>query len=656
MQSYSIGLSGLGAAQKALDLIGNNIANASTEGYHLQEIVLSPAYTVQYGDIMLGGGVDIERVNRLIDTLLEQEILNQQSSLGQVECELYSLRTVENAFGELSSDSGLSATIDEFFNALRDLTAHPTEVVWQSQAVTAADAMAGQFRGLVEFLSTLNTQIMFEAQNNVEQVNTLVSNIAALNHEIQRKEVAGAEANNLRDQRDQAIKELSELVGVETQAREFGVVDVSIGGLPAVTGTAVTTLETGLNEDGELGISVAGEYTFITDVESGKIGGLFSLKNEILSNIRNDLDSLASAIITQINQIHVQGVGSEGSFTQLTGWKMPSENLADFEPQLADGKIYIRVTDTNMGAITRHEITVDATTDSLSSIAADITTNIVGLTAFVTDNRLNIVADADYEFDFLPAVLSGPTASTLNGSSPPAISVSGIYTGAANDTFVFAVSGAGSVGNGDLLLEVKDGGGAGDVIAVLNIGSGYVAQDPIDVGNGIKIYVGAGNFAVGDSFEVDAFANTDTSGLLAAIGMNTFFQGSGAGDMAVRPDILDNPGLVATAAGADMTDNTNVLRMAALQDQSLSTLSDLTPGEFYRRLVTDLGQDVQIKEMRAENIHTIAQNLAQQQSEFSGVDINEQAAQMLVFEQMFNAMARYLETINSSILALMQII
>jgi len=654
MQSYSIGLSGLSAAQKALDLIGNNIANAATEGYHRQEIVLTPAYTAQYGEAMLGGGVDIDRVNRMIDTLLEQEILSRQSSLSQIECELYNLRAVENAFGELSGDSGLSAAIDKFFNALQDLTAHPTEVVWQSQAVTAADAMAGQFRTLAEFLNTLDTQIMLEARNNVEQVNTLVSSIAALNQDIQRKELAGGQANNLRDQRDQAIKELSELIGVETQARDFGVVDVSIAGLPAVTGTAVTALETGLNEEGKLGISVAGEYNFTTDVEGGKTGALLSLKNQILSDIQTSLDTLASTIMTQVNQIHVQGVGSEGAFTQLAGWKMSTENFADFEPQLTDGMIYIRVIDTNTGAITRHEINVDVATDSLSSIAADITANIAGLTAFVAEGRLNIVADADHKFDFLPAVLSEPTAGTLNGSSPPVISVSGIYTGAVNDTFVFTVSGAGSVGNGELVLEVRDG--ADDVVAILNVGDGYAAQDLIDVGNGIKIAVSAGDFAAGDNFEVDAFASTDTSGVLAAVGMNTFFQGSSARDMAVCSSILESPALVATAAGADMTDNANALRMAALRDQSLSTLNDLTPGQFYRRLVTAVGQDVQIKQMRQDNIQVIARNLARQQSEFSGVDINDQAAQMLVFEQMFNAMAKYISTINSSLSTLMQLI
>ena len=149
MDSFSIGISGLKAAQRAFDIIGNNVANAATDGYHRQRIELRPAYSSQVGALLLGGGVDVVGVTRLIDGLLEQEILRQESLLGQVSQEFTTLQTVENTFGEFLEGSGLSAAIDNFFNALQDLSAHPTEVIWQNQIVTAAKTMAGQFRTLV---------------------------------------------------------------------------------------------------------------------------------------------------------------------------------------------------------------------------------------------------------------------------------------------------------------------------------------------------------------------------------------------------------------------------------------------------------------------------------------------------------------------------
>ena len=651
MDSFSVGLSGLDAAKKGLDIIGNNIANAATAGYHRQRIELSPAYMSEVGGILLGGGVVYEGVTRLIDSFLEGELLRQGSSLGQVSQELATLRSVENSFGELSTGSGLSKAIDEFFNALQDLSAHPGELIWQGQAVAAAEAMATQFRTLGEFLTTLESQIILEAGNTVGRINILLGEIAELNFKIKTLQIAGGEANNLQDQRDQCIAELSKLIGVQTVDREYGVIDVTIGGLPGVTGNTATELEVGLNEAGELGVTVAGSFNYRTDLQGGRLGGLLSLKNELIYEIHEDLDDLASAIIQQINQYHIQGVGSAGSFTELTGWTMQDEDLADFDPPVVDGKIYIRVINTSTGEITRNEVDVDVSTDTLTTLATKITA-ITGLSASVVSSQLRIQADTNYEFDFLPAVLPEPTNSTLTGA-PPTISVSGIYTGTKNQAFTFTVIGTGSVGNGTLQLEVENGDG--EVVTTLNVGSGYAAGDTLDIGNGIKISVSTGDLNDSETFEVDAFGSTDTSGVLAAVGLNTFFSGDSALDMAVCSEISAEPGRVATALGADMTDNANALRMAGLEEQAISTLDGLAPGEFYRQLVTNLGQTVSVKQIQEDNVEVIIQNLAEQQGELSGVDINDEAAQMLVFEQIFQAMAKYLNTVHTAIQSIMDI-
>jgi len=651
MDSFSVGLSGLDAAKKGLDIIGNNIANAATAGYHRQRIELSPAYMSEVGGILLGGGVVYEGVTRLIDSFLEGELLRQGSSLGQVSQELATLRSVENSFGELSTGSGLSKAIDEFFNALQDLSAHPGELIWQGQAVAAAEAMATQFRTLGEFLTTLESQIILEAGNTVGRINILLGEIAELNFKIKTLQIAGGEANNLQDQRDQCIAELSKLIGVQTVDREYGVIDVTIGGLPGVTGNTATELEVGLNEAGELGVTVAGSFNYRTDLQGGRLGGLLSLKNELIYEIHEDLDDLASAIIQQINQYHIQGVGSAGSFTELTGWTMQDEDLADFDPPVVDGKIYIRVINTSTGEITRNEVDVDVSTDTLTTLATKITA-ITGLSASVVSSQLRIQADTNYEFDFLPAVLPEPTNSTLTGA-PPTISVSGIYTGTKNQTFTFTVIGTGPVGNGTLQLEVENGDG--EVVTTLNVGSGYAAGDTLDIGNGIKISVSTGDLNDSETFEVDAFGSTDTSGVLAAVGLNTFFSGDSALDMAVCSEISAEPGRVATALGADMTDNANALRMAGLEEQAISTLDGLAPGEFYRQLVTNLGQTVSVKQIQEDNVEVIIQNLAEQQGELSGVDINDEAAQMLVFEQIFQAMAKYLNTVHTAIQSIMDI-
>jgi flagellar hook-associated protein 1 FlgK len=655
MQNYNIALSGLEASQKALDIIGNNIANAATDGYHRQRIELTPKYLTEVGTTIFGGGVEVSRITRLIDSLLEEEILSQQSLLKHVSQELITLQTIENTFGELSIGSTLSKTLDEFFNALQDLSTHPSEIVWQNQVVTNSRNLAEQLRTLAEILSRLEEQIQLEAQNIIERINTLTSQIAELNDKIERIEITGGMANNLRDQRDQLLVDLAELARIETHSREYGVVDVNIGGISVVSSTIATDLEVGLKEDMSLGISAAGTLIFNTTIQGGQLGGLLSLYNEIISDIHDDLDTLAISIIQLVNQYHVQGVGSYGSFTELTGWAMSSENLADFDPPVTDGKIYIRVTNTSTGEITRHEIDIDVSTDTLTTIAAAIT-GIDGLNATVNSSKLNIQAETNYEFDFLPAVLPEPDPTTINLTAvpPPTISVSGIYNGTENQTFTFTVIGTGSVGNDDLELQVENG--VGEVITTLNIGAGYAAGDKLDIGNGIKISLSIGDLNEDDSFQVKAFANTDTSGVLAAVGLNTFFYGSSATDIAVDTAIVNSPGRIATALGADMTDNNNALRLAGLRYQAVSDLNNYTFEEYYHRLVADIGQQISVKQLRQDNIEAILQNLANRQSDISGVNINDEAAQMLIFEQMFQALAKYLTTIQSSTKTIMEII
>jgi len=654
MDSQSIAISGLKAAQSAFEIIGNNIANAATDGYHRQRVDLTPAFSSQEGTDLIGGGVDIAGVTRMMDRLLQMEIFRQQSSLDQISHELNVLRSVENAFGELSGNKGLNTAIDEFFNALQDLSAHPTDVIWQNQAVNAAETMVAQFHVLGEYLSTLESQIALEAENTIEQVNTLTHKIAELNGKIKQEEVSGRQANNLKDQRDQLISELSKLINTETQHREYGVVNVHAAKIPVVTGTSAFELEVGSKENRKLGLSVAGDITYNMDVKGGRLGGLFSLKNEIISDIHSDLDTLAYAIIEQVNQYHVQGVGSEGSLTETTGWSMTSEALADLDPPVSDGNISIRVTNTTTGEITRTTVPVDASTGSLTTVADNIAT-IPGLTASVFDSRLHIQADPNYEFDFLPCVLPSPTASNFTGAtSPPTVSVSGIYTGTENQTYTFAISGTGSVGNGTLQITATDGDG--HVVTTLNIGTGYAAGDSLDVGNGIQIALSTGDVVDGNTFEIDTFAETDTSGVLAAVGINTFFSGNNATNMAVCSEIVRSPGRIATALGPDKTDNTNALRMKNSRNHAADSLNAMTPGEFYRRLVTDTGQQISIKQIRQDSVEAILQSLANQESEISGVDINDEAAQMLVFEQMFNALARYLSTVQLLISNIMEII
>ncbi|MBP7051094.1 MAG: flagellar hook-associated protein FlgK [Phycisphaerae bacterium] len=656
MANYTIGLTGLTAATTALEVIGNNIANASTEGYHRQRVELTTASGGSTGADVVGAGVDVAGVTRLVNTLLEAEILRQKSSYTEINQELSVMTSVETTFGEFAEGSGLNATIDEFFSALEGLAAHPLESVYRSDVVSAAEVMSSEFQRLGNSIEDLKTQIVMEAETVGDSVNSLITQIAELNGQIQNAEVSGAQANNLRDQRDQLITKLGQYVSVNTQSRDYGVVDVSIAGLPVVTGTVTLGIHVGVNDDGTLGVFAEGSRGRHLNIKGGELGGLLALKNDLLDDVAANLDTLAKAIIGAVNQYQVQGLGADGSFTELTGWGVGDGDLSSLDTPVTDGVFNVRVTNEGTGEIERYEIEVNVSgspPDTVESIAAKINA-LAGVSASVISAQLHIVSDQGYTFDFLPAVLPEPTTTSFTAASPATVAVAGVYEGNENQTLTFTVAGSGSVGNGTMRLDVTDEDG--NLVSTLNIGAGYAAGDALNLGNGITVAVSMGQFNTGDNFEVDVFATTDTSGFLAAAGMNTFFSGASASEMQVCREITNSAGRVATAYGSDLTDNKAALWLVGVQDEAVDSLDGMTPNEFYQRLVTDVGQRVALLESRQENVEAMLQNLENQRDEISGVDVNDEAAELMIFEKMFQAMAKYLTTLQNTMEILMNMV
>jgi len=654
MQSFNIGLTGLRAAHKALDTIGNNIANAATEGYHRQRVELAPSDPLFDGKHSWGTGVDIQAVTRAVNAFVERQQLVQKGIAGQTEQELAILKTVESALGEFSSTGSLSQAIDDFFNALNDLVAHPTELIYQRQFITAAKSLSNYFQTIGSNISRMEDQVATFVDETVDSINGLTSSIAELNQKIQAAEVSGTTAHNLRDQRDRLLSDLAELVGIEVNQRDYGVVDVAIGGIAVVVGADAIRLESGFSDDNVLGICTEGSGVY-RQVEGGKLGGLLAAYNQILGRIGQQFDDLAEAIITNINRYHVQGVGTHGSFTELTGWTLDqSLALSQLDLGITSGTLYIRLVDKQTGQVSRLQIDVDPDTDTLQTVAEKIAA-LDGLDASVLAGRLHIQAEAGYQFDFLPAPLPQPDQISLNDpTTAPTISVSGTYTGTSNDILTFTVQGGGTIGNGHWSIIVTNQ--AGQTVNILTVGNGYVAGTPLDVGYGITVSLGVGGLSDGDSFTVQALANSDTSGLLAAAGINTFFSGTDATSMAVCAQFEQDPGLLATCLGTEYADNSNAIRMSQLKDQQLDELNGQTINDYYTQLVTTVGQDITTRQLRQENTEAMLQNLATMWNETSAVDINQEAAQMLVFEQMYSALAKYIASVQRSVDTLMGLI
>ncbi|MBL7133819.1 MAG: flagellar hook-associated protein FlgK [Phycisphaerae bacterium] len=662
MSGFDIGLTGLEAARRAIDLIGSNIANASTEGYHKQEMITAPLHVGGKGGA--AGGVKVVDTRRAIDTLIEREYILQQPLLGQSAQELSTLKLLENAMGDIDTQ-GLMLSIEGYFNAMRELAAQPNSPALRYQAVWAADGLSDQFRHVGTFVADLENAVAIEAKGLMREANALIEEIARLNGQARELIAQNKGANAIRDMRDQAIAELGELVDIQVTGLSDpgGAIGLSVWGTPVVVGSNAMLLDAELiGSTGDLGISARGASFYQTEVRGGRIGGLLALRNELLPNVSDSLDALAQEIVTRTNQYHVQGLGEAGSFTDITGRPASTEALSAWDGWGTDvtaGTINLRVTNKITDAVTLHQIAVDGTS-TLVSVAADLDA-LAEINAEVADYALHIESAnaTQYGFDFLPVPVLDTTTNPWTASVQPELG--GTYTGDTNEIYTFTVLGPGAPGSSaeigvDQGLSVEVRNGANELVRTVTVGLGYAAGDTLDVGRGLKLAFQDGSLTIGEKFEVSATALSDTSGILAAAGVNTLFFGTTATTIGVRTEILDDPRLLATSLSVTGDDNANVTRIADLVDTSLQQLGYVTPTDYFRQLITGLGQDITFRQLRYDSLESAMAQLESERERISGVDINEEAAKMVMYEKMFQGMAKFLSIQNELLNSLMDLL
>jgi flagellar hook-associated protein FlgK len=241
------------------------------------------------------------------------------------------------------------------------------------------------------------------------------------------------------------------------------------------------------------------------------------------------------------------------------------------------------------------------------------------------------------------AALGLSTATATGRDRAVDVAVEGAFTGSANERFTFVPDRDGIVGQTvDLRVRVLDS--AGNLVTTLAVGRGYEPGQPIPLGNGIRVSFGAGAISATDGqvFELDALADSDTSDVLVATGMNAFFLGSNASDIAVDPDLLANPDRLAAGLGAAEGDAGNLARVVALRSLDLGALDANTIEDFYADVVGDVGFETAAADsaLRAQS-QLLAQLTADRES-VSGVNIDEEMVDMMRYQQSYEAAARFL--------------
>jgi flagellar hook-associated protein FlgK len=656
MSAINIGLSAILAQQQALDVYGENIANADTPGFHRQTPLFTERGPLLQGNHLLGTGVDVASIERLRSILIENSITVNSSESANTSAQLDILNQVQSDLAP--GDGSLDSLLSSFFNQLEQLSAQPDDPTQRRIFLNSAVALTDKVNSLAQGFSTLQQNVDDTLGQTVNQINTIAAQIADLNGRIQQIEIRGISANDLRDQRDSLVNQLAGLIDVRTVEQQTGVVTVTGAGAALAVGSQAGSLRFTKDATGNAIVTVTGSNIPLV-LNGGKLAGLVQVRNQVLPDLIGRLNQFTQTLARSVDEIQATGLGTAGPSTFLAGTRsvvnasIPLSQAGLAFPPVA-GSLFIDVTDQSTGARTLSQISIDPATQSLQ----DIATAISGVTHIqaVVDSQtktLRILAQPGFAFDFSGRTATAPTTSAITGTST--VQLGGNYTGTTNDILTYQVLGSGTVGvTPDLTLQVKNS--AGTVIATLNIGQGYEPGSALDVGNGVTVQLTSGTANAGDQFTTQVVGQPDSSGFLTALGVNTFFTGSTADDLTVSASLLNNVQSLAGSRSGQAGDASNFQRISALRDSSLMAYGTQTLGQFYASIVGDVGRNVQGLNQTQAVQQTIGQNLQAREQAVSGVDPNEELVHILESQRAYEMAAKYISTVNATIDQLLQIV
>jgi flagellar hook-associated protein 1 len=641
MSSLSIGLSGLLVSQQLIDLTGQNVTNANTPDYHLQVATLAPA---DVAGAPVGDGVEVTGITREIDQALDDAINANSSANSSAGAQLNGLNQLQTLLAP--GTGSLDDALTNFFNTAQTLSANPDDLTERQVFLSSASAVTNGLNEAANGVDQISSGLVTQAQSSIGQVNTLASQIADLNQQIYAANALGQQDNGLLDQRDAAISNLSQIVDVTTVPQPDGTVNVLSGGSPLVLGNTATTVAADVNSQNQLFIHATDSQQAM-GITGGSLGGTLTLYNTTLPPVQTQLNTLAQSLATQINSIQATGLGLSGPMTSLTSQQsVSSTNLPLADANLPDpptaGDLYITVTNLTTGQRTLNQVAIDPATQSLNQVAAAISA-VPNLQAVVNSQNgtLDLVAQPGYGFDFTGNFSSGPDTQAITGSTTATFD--GQYTGAANDTLTYTFTGSGTIGvTPNLTLNVTNS--AGTLLTSLNVGQGYQAGTDLAGPLGVNVNLAAGTANTGDTFSLNVAANPDTSGLLPALGLNSFFVGSGAGDLTVNPNLIANPQDLALGTTGQPGDGSNLARLINLGNQTTLNGNTQTFQQYLEGVIGNVGTQTQDMQTSQTAYDSLGQQLSTQQQSISGVDPNQELMNLVQYQQSYQLSAQYVST------------
>jgi flagellar hook-associated protein 1 len=408
--------SGLLSQQLAIEVTGNNIANVETEGYSRQDVVLESNTPRTTGLAQIGTGVRVSGIERVFDQFLFQQILSEGDLTGSSKVEKDVYEQLEILFNDNQGRS-LNSEFSEFYASLQDLASKPSGLPERAAVLSQAASLAAVFNSLGQGVADIQRNIDTVIEDDVASINTLTDQIAKLNKAIFANEPGEVTANDLRDQRDRLVKELSEKIDITYVNESDGQISLTLNnGTPLVLKDVTFRLSTEINGNNKsfkdilISDGVGGTNNITSAIQGGALKGNLNMRDVEVAAVQDKLNRLAAGFVQEINRIHQEGFGLDGS----TG--------VDFFNPL-DPTVFTNTQNTGSA-----QVSVQNASPTTVSVD-DYEINFTGSNSFTLNNLTTGFASGTFSFT---------SGSTFNLAGGFAVAITG--TAAVGDKFTFSVS------------------------------------------------------------------------------------------------------------------------------------------------------------------------------------------------------------------------
>ncbi|WP_342119113.1 flagellar hook-associated protein FlgK [Pseudoduganella sp. OTU4001] len=635
---FGIAKTGLMAAQTGLTTTGHNIANASTPGYSRQVVVQGTPAPLNVGVGFIGTGTEVAQVKRIYDDFLNKQLLGVQAQQASVDTYLNQISQIDNMLSDATV--GLSPALQGFFKGIQDANSAPASSASRQAMLSAAETMTGRFHSMNDRLSDLQSGTNNAIAANVSELNAFARKVADLNNQIAGLSIDPSRIpNDLLDQRDQIISEMNKIIKVNVQQTDNHMLNVSFGtGQPLVLGGTSQALAVGTSDTDPsrvvVGYQTQNRLAVLPDsvLIGGSLGGLVQFRNEGLDKAQNQLGLIAAGLADTFNDQHQLGLDQNGQpggkfFNDIQAFVGYDRDNADISTLDVQATI------------------VDGT--ALTGDDYDMTFN--GTDLVVTrrsDNQQTIINP--FPQGGVPQVIDGVSFNITGAPSDgDHVEIRPTYTAASR-----------------LQVAIADGAkialAAPISTAVPSSNTGNVKMSPGQVD---AAYLLPGNaLAAPVNLTYDLASNTlngfpavdvtvtDEAGVATVFPAGTpvtFTSGAKISFGGINVTLTGTPGdtdQFNINPGSGVGDNRNGVLLAGLQTRNMMLGGSATYQSTYAGLVNMIGNRTREADIGSAASETaVAQATAVQQS-VSGVNLDEEAANLIRYQQAYQASAKVMAT------------